>query len=368
MNKTKVGVIYGGRSGEHEVSLASALSVLKNIDRELFEVVPIAIDKQGQWWLNDLDDVLTANEQALVSSPKSTLLDVTLQHHNGSKSLKDICDVVFPVMHGPLYEDGAIQGLFIHAGIPFVGCSVLSSALSMDKHIQKSVVESHGVNVVKSQLILKPTWHKNPQQVVQSISDAFKYPVFIKPNSLGSSVGNAIAKTPEELPAAIDQAFAYDNAILIEDYIKAKEIELSVLRNEDSSIEPLVSIAGEISLADSSYEFYSYEAKYDDKSDVGLHIPASITPEELKEAQEIAKQVFILLRCEGMARVDLFYVPDTATFYFNEINTIPGFTKISMYPKLWEASGLPYQQLLTKLIHLAFNQYEQDLQIQRDWQ
>jgi D-alanine-D-alanine ligase len=368
MTKIKVAVIYGGRSGEHEVSLVSALSVMKHIDTKRYEVIPIAIDKQGQWWLNQYPQVAESDQCAMVKDSHSKPVSLVLSKQPDPTSLQALCDVVFPVLHGPGYEDGAIQGLFVQAGLPFVGCSVLSAAVGMDKHLQKTLAKAHGITVLDSHLILPSPWQKNSAQLIAQLEAQFAYPMFVKPNSLGSSVSNAKVKTKEALQTAIENAFQYDNAVLVEPYVKAREIELSLLCSSALDNDPLVSVAGEIVVADSGYEFYSYTAKYAKESTVGLVIPAELAEKQVKEVQDIARQVFKALRCDGMARVDLFYVPETETFYFNEINTIPGFTSISMYPKLWEASGFMYRDLLTRLIELAFERQAKDLQLQRDWQ
>jgi D-alanine-D-alanine ligase len=367
-NKTRVGVIYGGVSGEHEVSLMSALSVCQNLDSDIFEVVPIAIDKQGQWWLNDRTELLSKCERScFIHGEKSKQLSLSISPTRSEQNLKSICDVVFPVLHGPLYEDGTIQGFFVHADIPYVGCGVLSSAIAMDKHLQKMLLEKESVDVAKSKLLHKQAWVSNSKQYMSAILHDFEFPVFIKPNTLGSSVATEKAKSAPALEAAIEEAFQYDNTVLVEEFINGLEIELSVLENIDSVLEPLVSIPGEIAVRNSRYEFYSYEAKYDVNSNVQLIIPAPLTDQLIKQAQQIAKLAFTTLRCQGMARVDLFFNPQSERFYFNEVNTIPGFTSISMYPKLWAASGTEYTELLTRLVRLALARFERDMQINRDW-
>ncbi len=343
--KLKVAVVFGGRSGEHEVSLQSAASVMKNLDPQRFEVVPVKIDPKGRWHLG---------EQLLLEE--------------GVKSLPLLrkwpeVDVVFPVMHGPLCEDGTIQGLFELAEIPFVGAGVLASAVGMDKDVAKRLVRDAGWSVVPYCVVRQADWQGAAMgpaaqmrvDLSEKISKELGYPVFIKPANLGSSVGVHKVKDPSELEPALADAFRYDSKVLVEQAVRAREIEVSVLENSSYGASPLVSIPGEII---PRHEFYSYEAKYLDENGATLMIPAQLKPEQVKEAQTLAAGVFTALECEGMGRVDLFLDQDSGRLYFNEINTIPGFTKISMYPKLWEASGISYRELLSRLIDLALARHQ----------
>jgi D-alanine-D-alanine ligase len=317
MKKIRVGVIRGGRSGEHEVSLRSAESILSAIDREKYDVVPITISHEGRW------------EPFLISPEPG-------EHQ---------VDVIFPIVHGTYGEDGTIQGLFELANVPYVGAGVLGSSVGMDKDVMKRLFREAGLPIVKYWTVRK----QDLDAFLRSEMNKLPYPVFVKPANLGSSVGITKAHSPEELPASLQTAAEYDRKIVVEQGIDAREIELSVLGNDD----PIVSVAGEIV---PSREFYDYNAKYvDDNS--RLLIPAPLSEPQLKEAQRLAIAAFNVLACSGMARVDLFMDRSTAKFYVNEINTLPGFTSISMYPKMWEASGIPYPQLIDKLITLAMERH-----------
>ena len=317
MKKIRVGVIRGGRSGEHEVSLRSAESILNAIDRNKYDVVPITISHDGKW-------------EPFVITPEPSAQQV---------------DVVFPIVHGTYGEDGTIQGLFELANLPYVGAGVLGSSVGMDKDVMKRLFREAGLPVV-------PYWNVRKQDLDHFLHvemNRLPYPVFVKPANLGSSVGITKAHSPEELPAALQKAAEYDRKIVVEQGIDAREIELSVLGNDD----PVSSIAGEII---PSREFYDYNAKYvDDNS--RLLIPAPLSESQGKEAQRLAITAFNVLACSGMARVDLFLDRTDGKFYVNEINTLPGFTSISMYPKLWDASGIPYPQLIDKLITLAIERH-----------
>ena len=316
--KIRVGVIRGGRSGEHEVSLRSAESILKAIDRNKYDVVPITIAHDGSW------------------KPFTLSPDPTVQRP---------VDVVFPILHGTYGEDGTVQGLFELANIPYVGAGVLGSSVGMDKDVMKRILRDAGLPIVAYWSLLKSELHT----FLQAQMNELPYPVFVKPANLGSSVGITKAHAPEELPGALQTAAEYDRKIVVEQGIDTREIELSVLGNDD----PIASVPGEIL---PSREFYDYEAKYVDE-DSRLLIPAPLTLEQVKEAQRMAIAAFKVLECSGMARVDLFLERPTGKFYVNEINTLPGFTSISMYPKLWEASGIPYSELIDRLITLAIERH-----------
>ncbi len=372
MKKLRVAVLYGGRSGEHEVSLQSAASVINYLDRDRFEIVPVAIDKQGRWLLNDISLLEGKKSLPVFKNAPKVVLPPNPAETDGGSALIRLgesgeargIDVVFPVMHGPLCEDGTIQGLLELADLPYVGCGVLASAIAMDKDMAKRVARDAGIPIVPYVSLQHEVWKKEKQQLAKSIAEQLGYPVFVKPANMGSSVGVHKVKEPSELNAALEDAFNYDRKVVVEAAVNAREIEVSVLENLEAGADPLVSIPGEI---DPAHEFYSYEAKYLDEKGATLIIPAKLDPEETKRAQDIGRKVFTALECEGMARVDLFLDRTSREFFFNELNTIPGFTSISMYPKLWEASGIGYQELLSKLIDLAISRHEKKKTLVREF-
>lgn len=372
MKKLRVAVLYGGRSGEHEVSLQSAASVIHYLDRDRFEIVPVAIDKQGRWNLNDISLLEGKKSLPVFKDAPKVVLPPHPSESDGGSALIRLgesgeargIDVVFPVMHGPLCEDGTIQGLLELADLPYVGCGVLASAIAMDKEMAKRVARDAGIPIVPYVSLKHEVWKKERQQLAKSIAEQLGYPVFVKPANLGSSVGVHKVREPGGLGAALEDAFNYDRKVLVEAAVNAREIEVSVLENLEAGADPLVSIPGEI---DPAHEFYSYEAKYLDEQGAGLIIPAKLNPEETKRAQDIARRVFIALECEGMARVDLFLDRTSGEFFFNELNTIPGFTSISMYPKLWEASGIGYRELLSRLVDLALSRHEKKKTLLREF-
>jgi len=371
--KIKVAVLYGGRSGEHEVSLQSAASVVKHLDAEQFEIVPVGIDKEGRWHLNDIKQI--ANEGALKALPLKTkssellpsptnISNQTVKNVQQQNAQHKLFDVAFPVMHGTLCEDGTLQGLLELADVPYVGAGVLASAVAMDKDVSKRLISGAGIKTSPFTTIKRGAWDTNPDRCLQWITREFDYPVFVKPANTGSSVGIQKVKRAEDLAAAINEAFLYDTKILIEKALNVRELELSVLENPNYGKPPLVSVAGEVA---PNHEFYSYEAKYLDEKGANLLIPAPIPAATMQAAQAMAAQVFELLECEGMARIDLFMDKATGELYFNEANTLPGFTSISMYPKLWEASGLAYPQLLSRLVELAIARHQRKQNLKRDW-
>jgi D-alanine-D-alanine ligase len=379
MKKIRVMVLYGGRSGEHEISLRSAASVIRFLDTDRFEVVPVAIDKQGRWLLNDISLIEKSAQSLPVykdaptvvlppnpGSAESGLIHLGQSRTKGVSPLSPPSgiDVVFPVMHGPLCEDGTIQGLFELADVPYVGCGVLASAVGMDKEIAKRLVKEAGLPIVPYIGLKKGTWERNPSVLAARVEKELKYPVFVKPATLGSSVGVHKVKAASDLDSALKDAFRFDTKVLIEKAVQAREIELAVLEDATLGNPPLVSIPGEIV---PTHEFYSYEAKYLDEEGAKLLIPAKIDSAQVKEAQRIACEAFELLECEGLARVDLFLDKVTGEFYFNEVNTIPGFTSISMYPKLWEHSGISYKELLSRLIDLAIARHGRKKALVRDY-
>ncbi len=358
--KLRVGVIFGGRSGEHEVSLASATSVITYLDKTKYEVIPIGITKEGKWVA--FGDPLQALKAGTIGSnvPVTILGDptqkalVSLEFCEQSLSPRPIklqeLDVVFPVLHGPYGEDGTIQGLLELAGIPYVGAGVLASAVGMDKPTMKAVFMAHGLPVVKHILIRRKHWERDPAKIMEQVEEEIGYPCFVKPANLGSSVGVSKARNRGELERALRIAAQYDRKMLVEVAINAREIECSVLGNDD----PIASVPGEVV---PHREFYDYKAKYiPGESD--LIIPAPIPPDLAQYIQELAIKAFLAVDCAGMARVDFFLDKETGQVYVNEINTIPGFTATSMYPKMWEASGISYPELLDKLIELALERFE----------
>jgi D-alanine-D-alanine ligase len=318
MKKIRVGLVRGGRSGEHEVSLRSAESILAAIDKSKYDVVPVTISHEGQW------EPFTLSPTPMAEPP---------------------VDVFFPILHGTYGEDGTIQGLFELANTPYVGAGVLGSAVSMDKDVMKRLLRDAQLPVAPYWVLLKSRIDLFLQERLSNLS----YPVFVKPANLGSSVGITKAHSAEELPAALQIAAEYDRKIVVEKGIDAREIELSVLGNDD----PIVSVPGEII---SAHEFYDYTAKYV-TDDSRLLIPAPLTDNQVKEAQRLAIAMFKVLECSGMGRADLFLEKSTGRFYVNEINTLPGFTSISMYPKMWEASGMSYTELIDRLITLAVERH-----------
>lgn len=375
-NKIRVAVLYGGRSAEHEVSLRSAANVIQYIDASRFDVIPIGIDKQGNWFLGN-DVFAHSLEQNKVCQ---------LQHNNQTwfapdwignpaerqtthemisrKASAPHFDVFFPVVHGTLCEDGTLQGLLEIAGLPYVGCGVLSSAVGMDKDISKRLAMLADVNVGPYIMMKKAEWQAQQEALCKRVAEKLSFPVFVKPSNAGSSIGITKVKTLDQLPAAIDEAFRFDTKILVEKALNVMELEVAVLESLENNGEPIVSIVGEIK---PSHEFYSYDAKYLDEKGAELLIPAPISEDVMNQAQAIAKKIFIALECEGMARVDLFLDKDNQKLYFNEINTIPGFTQISMYPKLMAASGVAYTELLTHLIQLAMKRHQNKSQLIRSY-
>ena len=339
--KIRVGVIFGGRSGEHEVSLRSAESILKSIDRAKYDVVPIGITQEGRW---------LASKNALALLPAKDAIQRTLASGEpitlpAEPVAQGIVDVIFPVLHGTYGEDGSIQGLLELANVPYVGAGVLGSAVGMDKDVMKRLLRDAGLPIVDYWSLRK----SEIDSFIEKRSGELPYPVFVKPANLGSSVGITKVHGPDELRKALEAAGEYDRKIVVERGVDAREIELSVLGNDD----PIASAPGEIL---PSREFYDYKAKYQDE-DSRLLIPAPLREEQVKEAQKMALASFRVLECSGLARVDLFLERPTGKFIVNEINTLPGFTTISMYPKLWEASGIPYSELIDRLIALAFERH-----------
>ncbi len=385
MKKLRVGILFGGRSGEHEISLLSAASVFNAIDKSKYEVVPIGITKEGRWvTAADAERLLkgkTSSESHLrAGDPEATPGAAVLAkgeavvvppepHHRGSSAMVPFetdalarrasdrainVDVIFPVLHGTFGEDGTIQGLLELADLPYVGAGVLGSAAGMDKDIMKSLFHAAGLPIVKHVTILRSEWEADKKKTEKRVEKALKYPVFVKPANLGSSVGISKARDRKELGPAIAEAAKFDRKIVIEQGVggkkkKAREIECSVLGNDILE----ASIAGEIVPAT---EFYDYNAKYLDEGSQ-LIIPAKLSKAESKKVQQLAMAAFKAVDCAGLARVDFLMDPSSRKIYLNEINTMPGFTAISMYPKLWAASGLSYPKLIERLIELGMERH-----------
>jgi len=397
--KLRVGVLFGGRSGEHEVSLLSAASVLKAIDRSRYEVVPIGITKQGRWVVSgDAERLLSGDfpdtgtlragdpqhtaPAALLAKGQGVIVPpvpaagggrggslVPFEREASSLSpAQDVLqlDVVFPVLHGTFGEDGTMQGLFELAGLAYVGSGVLGSATGMDKEVMKRLFLAAGLPITKHVTFLRREWEKSPKKIIARLESALKYPLFVKPANLGSSVGISKAHDRKELGPAIELAAGFDRKIVVEQAVggrgsrttmgKARELEVAVLGND----EPIASVVGEIV---PGKEFYDYEAKYLSEGSQAI-IPAKLTKQQSKQVQAMALDAFRACDCAGLARVDfLLEAGDSGRLYLNEINTMPGFTSISMYPKLWEASGVKYRDLISRLIELALERKMEQEQI-----
>ena len=338
--KLRIGVIFGGRSGEHEVSIVSAQSVMKALDKKKYQVIPIGIAKQGLWITKNPVQALKTGQM----KEKGTRLI--------PEEVLKRCDVIFPVLHGSYGEDGTVQGMFEMANIVYVGGGVLGSAVAMDKVIQKQLCDQAGLPSVKYDWFLSKDWQKNKKAILQRLNRGLRYPMFTKPANLGSSVGIGKCHNQKELIAGINDAIKYDRKIIVEQGIEnIQEIEVAVLGNDN----PRASVPGEII---ASNEFYDYDAKYVDGKSQAI-IPAKLPKGVTKQIQEIAVKAFKVLDLSGMARVDFLVKKKGYKIYLNEVNTIPGFTSISMYPQLWQASGLPYAKLLDKLIELALERHQE---------
>ncbi len=356
VRKIRIGVLFGGRSAEHEVSLVSAASVINALDKNKYDVIPIGITPEGQWLssatalalLKEKSGVENFPEHLIVPDPRRQGL-VGIRNTSSPDEVQPI-DVLFPVLHGTYGEDGSIQGLLELAGVAYVGAGVLGSAVGMDKVIQKQLLDNAGVRITPCLSFLMSDFEAHQKRILGSIEKKLRYPCFVKPANTGSSVGISKAHDRKELTAAIQLASQYDRKILIEKSIeKAREIECSVLGNDN----PIASVPGEII---SSNEFYDYNAKYVDGKSTAI-IPAKCSKAVTEKIRQIAVDAFRILDCAGMARVDFLVQRNGEKIFLNEINTIPGFTSISMYPKLWEASGLKYSDLLDRLIELALERH-----------
>jgi D-alanine-D-alanine ligase len=374
VRKLRIGVIYGGRSSEHEVSLASAASVIANLDRRRYEPVPIRIDRDGRWSIPDrppttvaAGDVIararqesdrparSGREAYLVPHPgEETIL--TFERMAGETTAREnayvaglALDVIFPVLHGPFGEDGTVQGLLELAGVPYVGSGVLASAVAMDKAMMKTAFAARGLPMVAHLVVRREEWDASPKQVTAMVGARLAFPVFVKPTNLGSSVGISKVKAGGELVSAMQLALEYDRKVVVEAAVPAaREIECSVIGND----RPEASLPGEI---EPSREFYDYEAKYVEES--RAIVPAPLDDRMTAEVRRLAIDAFLAVEAAGFARVDFLLSRDTGRLFVNEINTIPGFTTISMFPKLWEATGLDCRALLDRLVELAFERH-----------
>ena len=350
MAKIRVGILFGGKSAEHEVSLKSAKNVAEAINKDKYEVVLIGIDKAGHW----LSPQTSAGLLGASSVPDTETSIALAPGDNGElmgATENSRVDVVFPILHGPFGEDGTVQGLLKLANVPFVGAGVLGSAVGMDKDVMKRLLRDAGIPIGK--FLVATAEEPIDFETAQA---ALGLPLFVKPANLGSSVGVSKATNVAEYAAAIEEAFKYDTKVIVEAFIKGREIECAILGNE----KPIASVPGEIVV---HADFYSYDAKYIDESGASLKIPAELSDELRQRVQEIAIKTFKVLCCEGMGRVDSFVTGDGQIFV-NEINTIPGFTNISMYPKMWEASGISYTELIDRLIQLAIERFEKQQRLQ----
>jgi D-alanine-D-alanine ligase len=374
VRKLRIGVIYGGRSSEHEVSLASAAAVMANLDRERYDPVPIRIERDGRWTISDRPPTISVAAEVIARARQEagrsnrSGREAYLVPHAGEETLLTVeratgetasrenayvaglsLDLIFPVLHGPYGEDGTVQGLLELGSIPYVGAGVLASAVAMDKAMMKVAFAGRGLPIVPHVVVLRGEWEADPQGVVAGLAARLGFPMFVKPANLGSSVGISKAKSIEELSAGIAVAAEFDRKIVVEAAVPAaREIECSVLGNDA----PEASLPGEIL---PSREFYDYEAKYlEESKDL---IPAPLDEATTAEVRRLAVEAFLAVDCAGFARVDLLLSRDDGRVYVNEINTIPGFTTISMFPKLWEATGLSYPAILDRLVELALERH-----------
>ena len=363
MKKMRIGILFGGRSGEHEVSIMSARSILEVIDRKKYEVVMIGITKQGRWICGDDSMIVLETDHAAIDSASAaalladpainSLFKVSGRAGGREFALSRVVDldVIFPVLHGTYGEDGAMQGFFELADIAYVGSGVLGSAVAMDKGIFKSVMRAAGLPVLPAVIFNRSEYQMDPGAVINQVLQELTFPLFVKPVNLGSSVGVTKASNPEALRSGLDEAARWDRRLLVEQGIEAREIEVSVLGNDV----PNASVAGEIV---TQGEFYDYEAKYlTDESE--FLIPAPIPEAQLERVRRLAVAAFKAADCAGMARVDFLLEKSSNELFLNELNTIPGFTNVSMYPKLWKASGLEYTEIIDRLIELALERKEQ---------
>ncbi len=365
--RKRVGVIFGGRSGEHEISIRSAGNVIRALDREKYEVIPIAISGDGRWHnpagsaellsaearsLIDSNEIGSDVEVGMFGDPRSHGLTAYTEDPKGFSELR--LDVVFPALHGTFGEDGTVQGLLDMAGIPYVGCGVLASACGMDKVVMKSLFHEAGLPMCRYMWFLRRDWEQAPAHIIKRVESSLGYPCFAKPANLGSSVGISKAEDADSLRAAIDLAAQYDRRIIIEEGLKMREIECAILGNDD----PVASLPGEYVIKDRSKAFLDYEEKYSGTGNNEFVVPAPVSEELSNKIREMAIAAFKAVDGSGLARVDFFLRNDTGSLLINEINTMPGLTDASGYPKMWAGSGVPFGELLDRLIELAHERYE----------
>ncbi|HWV22779.1 MAG TPA: D-alanine--D-alanine ligase family protein [Thermomicrobiales bacterium] len=357
--KIRVAVVFGGRSDEHDVSLRSARTIMDALDPAKYEIVPVGITREGRWVSGD-DPMgaliavspmfaLTAGEEVATTARGREVVPVTGAEALMPGGVTEAVDVFFPALHGPMGEDGTIQGMLEMAGLPYVGSGVLGSAASMDKAMTKVVLTQAGIPQLPWMLLLRRDWERDADSIETRIIDEIGFPCFVKPANLGSSVGISKAKNADELHTALREAALFDRRIVVEKGVTGRELELSVLGNDD----PIVSVAGEIR---PKGEFYDYNAKYIDDT-AELVIPAELDPDIQKQLEDYAARAFLALDLAGLARVDFFLEDGTNQIYLNEVNTLPGFTSISMYPSLWAASGVPIEELVDRLVQLALERH-----------
>jgi D-alanine-D-alanine ligase len=361
MKKLRVGVIFGGKSGEHEVSIASAAAIFKHLDPARYDAVPIKIEKDGRWMLSrDVPKSISAADVHRQQAASGQLAggQTALQPIDPTTTLTTGgIDVVFPVLHGPYGEDGTVQGLLELANVPYVGAGVLGSAAGMDKAVMKTLFQARGLPVAPAIVVIRPEWARDAAGLTARVERELRFPVFVKPANLGSSVGISKAKDVAQFVEAMALALQFDRKIVIEAAVPhAREIECAVLGNDD----PQVSVPGEVIPL---REFYDYEAKYLDPNGATAEIPAKLDPAKVREVQRLAIEAFKACDLSGLARVDFLVNRETGETFLNEVNTLPGFTEISQYPKLWEASGVPYAELLDRLIALAIERHTEKQQL-----
>lgn len=335
----RIAIIFGGKSGEHEVSLLSAASVIQAIDRRKFQVVTIGIDRNGQWKRYE-----GTTDRIADGTWEKDAQDMEIS------TIKELADFVFPVLHGPYGEDGTIQGLFEMLDMPYAGCGVLSSSLCMDKVCAKKIFEQEGLPTSRYKLVYVEEFAENPQQVIRGIEEALPYVLFVKPSNMGSSVGISKVRNREELSAAITLAAKYDRRIIVEEGINCREVETGVIGN----YRPEVAAVGEIAAAK---DFYDYTAKYTDDAGTEISVPARLPEETYEKIRELAAKAYRAMDCSGFARVDFFVDRDTGSVYINEINTIPGFTKYSMFPMMWKAAGVSFGELIERIVDFGYERY-----------
>ncbi len=360
--KVRVGVIFGGRSGEHEVSVRSARAIIEAIDRKRYEVVPIAITKEGKWLSPVASIQLLPGEVHKRLPASNTSEDIAILGDPSRKGLISLesgvaekLDVVFPALHGPYGEDGTLQGLLEMANVPYVGCGVLASSCGMDKVTMKSLFVQAGLPICKHVWFLRSQWQADPSKISRKVISELGLPCFVKPANLGSSVGVSRATDKKTLAAAIDLAAEYDRKIIVEEEVVAREIECAILGND----EPQASLPGEYVVYDEAARFLDYTEKYANTGNVSFVVPASLSKGDTAKIQKMAIRAFQAVDGAGLARVDFFVARDGKQILINELNTLPGLTEVSGYPKMWEASGISFGQVLEKLIELAFERHRE---------